>query len=87
MGGLEALGLTSVLRVRQHANGTAINGETGARSGRAIGATAVDVTLRRLEENLLMAEEGDPSPRRGRPRRYDRPTSEGVDALREETLT
>lgn len=84
LGELEALVLTAVVRVRQSANGTAVYQEIEARSRRAASLPAVHVTLRRLEEKgLLISEVGEPSPRGGRPRRFYRPTPEGVRALEE----
>lgn len=83
LGELEALVLTVVVRVGERANGTAVYREIEARSGRDASLPAIHVTLRRLEEKGLLASEvGEPSPRGGRPRRYYRPTPEGVRALR-----
>lgn len=83
LGELEALVLTAVVRVGQGANGTAVYGEIEERSGRDASLPAVHVTLRRLEDKgLLTSQVGEPSPRGGRPRRYYRPTAEGVRALR-----
>lgn len=84
LGELEALILTSVVRVGEGANGTAVYEEMEAHSGRNTSLPAIHVTLRRLEEKgLLVSELGEPSPRGGRPRRYYRPTADGVRALRE----
>lgn len=83
LGELEALILTSVMRVGTGANGTAVYEEIEACSGREASLPAVHVTLRRLEEKgLLTSNVGKPSPRGGRPRRYYRPTPEGVRAVR-----
>lgn len=82
LGELEALVLTAVIRVGQRANGTAVYEEIEVRSGRDASLPAVHVTLRRLEEKgLLVSEAGGRSPRGGRPRRFYRPTPEGVRAL------
>lgn len=82
LGELEALVLTAVLQVDAGANGTAIYEEIERRSGRDVSLPAVHVTLRRLQEKgLLTSRLGDPSPRGGRPRRYYRPTPDGVRAL------
>ena len=84
LGELEALVLAAVVRVRTEANGTAVYQEIEERSGRDVTLPAVHVTLRRLEEKgLLVSEVGELSPRGGRPRRFYRPTSEGVRALQE----
>lgn len=83
LGEFEALVLTAVIRVGDEANGTAIYRELEQRSAREASLPAIHVTLRRLEEKgLLRSETGLPSPRGGRPRRYYRPTSEGVRALK-----
>ena len=82
LGELEALVLTVVMRVGRDANGTAVYREMEARSGREVSLPAVHVTLRRLEEKgLLRSVVGEPSSRGGRPRRYYRPTPDGVRAL------
>lgn len=84
LGEFEALVLTAVMHAGERANGTAVYREIGARSGRDPSLPSVHVTLRRLEEKgLLVSDTGDPSPRGGRPRRYYRPTPDGVRALRE----
>jgi DNA-binding PadR family transcriptional regulator len=84
LGELEALILAAVMRVGEEANGTAVYEEVENRSGRTGSLPAVHVTLRRLEEKgLLTSEVGEPSRRGGRPRRYYRPTSDGVRALRD----
>ena len=84
LGELEALILTAVMRVGDGANGTAVYEEIEAKAGRDASLPAVHVTLRRLEEKGLLASDvGEPSPRGGRPRRYYRPTPEGVRALGE----
>jgi DNA-binding PadR family transcriptional regulator len=84
LGELEALVLTAVMRVRRRANGTAVYQEIEARSGRDPSLPAVHVTLRRLEEKgFLVSEVGESSSRGGRPRRFYRPTPEGVRALQE----
>lgn len=84
LGELEALILTAVMRVGQGANGTAVYQEMEATTGRDPSLPAVHVTLRRLEEKgLLTSVVGEPSPLGGRPRRYYRPTPEGVRSLRE----
>ena len=84
LGEFEALILTAVMWVGQRANGTAVYREIEARSGRDPSLPAVHVTLRRLEEKgLLTSDVGKPSRRGGRPRRFYRPTPEGVRALRE----
>lgn len=84
LGELEALILTAVVRVGESANGTAVYHEIEARSGRDPSLPAVHVTLRRLEEKGLLASEvGDSSRQGGRPRRYYRPTPDGVRSLRE----
>ncbi len=84
LGEFEALILTAVMRVEQRANGTAVYQEIEARSGRDPSLPAVHVTLRRLEEKGLLASDvGEPSRRGGRPRRFYRPTPDGVRALRE----
>jgi DNA-binding PadR family transcriptional regulator len=84
LGELEALVLAAVVRVREQANGTAVYQEIEARSGREVSLPAIHVTLRRLEEKgLLTSEVGEPSPRGGRPRRFYRPTPEGVRSLKE----
>jgi DNA-binding PadR family transcriptional regulator len=84
LGELEALILTAVLRVGKEANGTAVYREIEKRSGRNPSLPAVHVTLRRLEEKgLLESDVGDTSSKGGRPRRFYRPTADGVRALRE----
>lgn len=84
LGDLEALILTAVVRVGDGANGTAVYEEVERRSGRDPSLPAVHVTLRRLEEKgLLVSDVGKPSRRGGRPRRYYRPTPEGVRVLRD----
>ncbi|MBW3533869.1 MAG: PadR family transcriptional regulator [Gemmatimonadetes bacterium] len=84
LGELEALILTAVMRVGKGANGTAVYQEVESRSGRDASLPAVHVTLRRLEEKgLLTSDVGEPSPRGGRPRRFYRPTPDGVRALGE----
>jgi PadR family transcriptional regulator PadR len=84
LGELEALILTAVVRVGEGANGTAVYQEIARRSGRDPSLPAVHVTLRRLEEKgLLSSEVGEPSSRGGRPRRFYRPTPDGVRSLRE----
>jgi PadR family transcriptional regulator PadR len=84
LGELEALALAGVARLGAGANGTAVYEDLEARSRRELSLPAIHVTLRRLEDKgLLRSELGDPSPRGGRPRRYYRPTLEGVRALRE----
>jgi DNA-binding PadR family transcriptional regulator len=84
LGEFEALVLTAVIRVGQEANGSAVYRELEVRSGREASLPAIHVTLRRLEEKgLLASETGEPSPRGGRPRRFYRPTANGVRALRE----
>lgn len=83
LGELEALVLAAVLRVGSDANGTAVYREIVERSGREASLPSLHVTLRRLEEKGLLASHvGVPSPRGGRPRRFYRPTPEGVEALR-----
>ena len=84
LGELEALILAAVVRVGQRANGTAVYQEIEARSGRDPSLPAVHVTLRRLEEKgLLTSEVGESSRRGGRPRRFYRPTPDGVRALQD----
>jgi PadR family transcriptional regulator PadR len=84
LGELEALILTAVLRVGKEANGTAVYREIEMRSGRNASLPAIHVTLRRLEEKgLLESDVGDTSSKGGRPRRFYRPTAEGVRVLRE----
>ena len=84
LGELEALVLTCVVRVGAGANGPAVYEEIESLPGRDASLPAVHVTLRRLEEKgLLVSERGEPSPRGGRPRRYYRPTADGLRALRE----
>ncbi len=84
LGEFEALVLTAVIRPGERANGTAVYREIGERSGRDPSLPSVHVTLRRLEEKgLLTSDTGDPSPRGGRPRRYYKPTADGVRSLRE----
>jgi PadR family transcriptional regulator, regulatory protein PadR len=84
LGEFEALVLTAVMRVGQGANGTAVYGEIEGRSGRDPSLPAVHVTLRRLEEKGLLASDmGASSSRGGRPRRFYRPTPDGVRALQE----
>jgi DNA-binding PadR family transcriptional regulator len=84
LGEFEALVLSAVQRIGDDANGTAVYSEIEARSGRDPSLPAVHVTLRRLEEKgLLKSDVGDSSSRGGRPRRYYRPTPEGILALRE----
>ena len=84
LGELEALILTAVVRIGELANGTAVYDEIESRSGRSASLPAVHVTLRRLEEKgLLTSEVGESSRRGGRPRRFYRPTPEGVRAIRE----
>lgn len=84
LGELEALVLTAVVRVGERANGSAVYRELEARAERDASLPAVHVTLRRLQEKeLLTSWVGDPSPQGGRPRRYYRPTPEGVRAVRE----
>lgn len=84
LGEFEALVLTAVLRVGRRANGTAVYEEIETRSGRDPSLPSVHVTLRRLEEKgLLTSDVGESSPRGGRPRRYYRPTPEGVRTLQE----
>lgn len=82
LGELEALVLTAVVRVGDEANGAAVYREIQTRAGRDPSLPAVHVTLRRLEEKGLLASEGGTtSPRGGRPRRFYRPTRDGVLAL------
>jgi DNA-binding PadR family transcriptional regulator len=84
LGELEALVLTAVIRVRRQANGTAVYREIEARAGRDVSLPAVHVTLRRLEEKgLVVSDPGGSSPRGGRPRRFYRPTPEGVRSVQE----
>lgn len=84
LGEFEALVLTAVLRVGSRANGTAVYEEIETRSGRDLSLPAVHVTLRRLEEKgLLTSDLGESSRRGGRPRRFFRPTPDGVRALQE----
>lgn len=84
LGEFEALVLTAVVRAGAGANGTVVYGEIEARSGRDPSLPAVHVTLRRLEDKGLLASElGDRSQRGGRPRRFYRPTADGVRALQE----
>jgi DNA-binding PadR family transcriptional regulator len=84
LGELEALVLTAVMRAGEQANGTAVYKEIEKRSRREPSLPSVHVTLRRLEEKgLLTSETGDPSPRGGRPRRFYRPTPDGVRSLRD----
>jgi PadR family transcriptional regulator, regulatory protein PadR len=84
LGELEALVLTAVMRVGEDANGTAVYREIETRTGRNASLPSVHVTLRRLEEKGLLASEvGDSSNRGGRPRRFYRPTPEGVRAVQE----
>jgi PadR family transcriptional regulator PadR len=84
LGDLEALVLTAVARVGAAANGTAVYHEIEGRSGRDPSLPAVHVTLRRLEEKgLLTSAVGEPSARGGRPRRFYRPTPDGMRALHE----
>jgi PadR family transcriptional regulator, regulatory protein PadR len=84
LGEFEALVLTAVLRVGAHANGTAVYEEIESRSGRAVSLPAVHVTLRRLEEKgLLTSDPGGSTPQGGRPRRFYRPSPEGVRAVQE----
>ena len=84
LGEFEALVLTSVLRVRGQANGTAVYREIEARTGRDPSLPSVHVTLHRLEQKgWLTSELADSSSRGGRPRRYYEPTPDGVRALRE----
>lgn len=83
LGELEALVLTAVLRVDHGSNGTAVYREIEEHARRGVSLPAVHVTLRRLEEKgLLTSEVGEPSRRGGRPRRYYRPTPDGVRAIR-----
>jgi PadR family transcriptional regulator len=82
LGELEALVLTGVVRLGPEANGTAVYKELELRSERGTSLPAIHVTLRRLEEKgLLRSDVMDPSPRGGRPRRFYRPTREGIRAL------
>jgi DNA-binding PadR family transcriptional regulator len=84
LGDLEALILTAVVRVGEGANGTAIYEEIEARSGRSVSLPAIHVTLRRLEEKGLLASDvGESSRRGGRPRRFYRPTADGLRAVRD----
>lgn len=83
LGDLEAMVLAAVVRVGRDANGVGVYDEIEALTGRDPSLPAVHVTLRRLEDKgLLESTVGSPSPRGGRPRRYYRPTSEGLAALR-----
>lgn len=84
LGEFEALVLTAVLRIGEGANGTAVYTEIEERTGRDPKLPSVHVTLRRLEEKgLLTSEVGESSSRGGRPRRFYRPTPDGVAALQE----
>jgi len=84
LGELEALVLTGVARLGADANGTAVYQDLETLSERELSLTGVHVTLRRLEEKgLLRSELGDSSSKGGRPRRYYRPTPDGVRALRD----
>lgn len=83
LGELEALILTSVVRIGEGANGTAVYEAIEGLSDRSASLPAIHVTLRRLEEKgLLVSTVGEPSPRGGRPRRYYRPTADAIRALR-----
>lgn len=82
LGELEALVLAGVVRVGSDANGTAVYQDLEAHVERELSLPAIHVTLRRLEEKgLLQSELGESSPRGGRPRRFYRPTREGLRAL------
>ncbi len=82
LGEFEALVLSALVRAGPEANGTAVYREIEARTERNASLPAIHVTLRRLEEKgLLRSVVGDPSERGGRPRRYYRPTAEGIRAL------
>jgi PadR family transcriptional regulator len=82
LGELEALVLTGVVRLGSEANGTAVYQDLELRSQRGTSLPAIHVTLRRLEEKgLLRSDVMEPSPRGGRPRRFYRPTPEGIRAL------
>ena len=84
LGELEALVLAGVVRLGADANGAAVYRDLEARSERELSLPAIHVTLRRLEEKrLLRSELGDPSPRGGRPRRFYRPTPDGIRTLTE----
>ena len=84
LGELEALVLAGVARLGTGANGTAVYQHLEAHSERELSLPAIHITLRRLEnKGLLRSELGDPSPRGGRPRRYYRPTPDGIRSLRE----
>lgn len=83
LGELEALVVAAVVRVGERANGTEVYREIESRCGREPSLPAVHVTLRRLEQKgLLVSTQGSVSRRGGRPRRYYRPTSRGLAALR-----
>lgn len=84
LGELEALVLAGVARLGSGANGTAVFQDLETRSRRDMSLPAIHVTLRRLEDKgWLESELGDPSPRGGRPRRFYRPTPDGIRTLRE----
>ena len=84
LGELEALVLAAMVRVGDESNGRAVYDEILTRTGRDPSLAGVHVTLRRLEtKGLARSALGSVSERGGRPRRYYRPTNDGLERLRE----
>ena len=61
----------------------AIVRELEAVTGREVAPAAVYIALRRLEDGGLASSEMSPPPEGGRPRRYFRPTAQGLELMQE----
>src|SRR5216684_2657368 len=84
LGDFEQLVLLGVLRLEDAAYGAAIRQEIHGRSGRDVSINAVYTTLDRLEgKGLLKSWVGDPTPQRGRRRKFYALRPAGVAALRQ----
>lgn len=83
LGDLEAVVMAAVARAAPAANGVAVYDELTRVTARDPSLPGVHVTLRRLEDKgLLSSQEGNPSPRGGKPRRYYELTPDGWAQLR-----
>lgn len=84
LGELEELVLLAMVRLSDDAYGLSIVDELERTAHRPVSRASVYVLLRRLESaGLIVSEREDPEAARGQPRRYVRPTPEGLRLLRE----
>ena len=83
LGELEELVMLAMVRLGDEAYGLAIVDELERTADRDVARASVYVLLRRLESaGLVESRRESPQEARGRPRRYVRPTPEGLALLR-----